>query len=171
MQFLLTQVFGQRLNILLNDLLMHLAIYAFAMFITAIYIVAKLHGNDTDIHELGVALIFGVLVFVVMRGNFFIHRAGAYESYVESRLAIGTDEHTTKAGDKIKPYEEWKSQRKNTWMVGMMDGATGLYLLFLLVKFQMALWGKGDSGFVIGSSIILATAAFLTYLMPKYAGK
>lgn len=171
MQFLLMQVFGQRLSILLNDLLMHLAVYGFAMFITAVYIVAKLHGNDPDIQELGVALIFGVLVFVAMRGDFFIHRAGAYESYVETRVLVGSDQFLTKSGDRIAPYEEWKSQRKNTWMVGAMDGVAGLYLLFLLVKFQTALWGKGDFAFVTVSSILIAGAGYCAYLVPMRAGK
>lgn len=170
MQFLLMQVFGQRLNILINDLLMHLAVYGFAMFITAVYIVAKFM-DDADIYQVGVMLILGLLVFVVMRGDFFIHRAGAYESYVESRVTINTDEFTTKAGDKIMPYEEWKSQRKNTWMVGAMDGVAGLYLLFLLIKLQTALWGKGDFAFVIVSSILIAAAGYFAYLVPKLAGK
>jgi hypothetical protein len=170
MQFLLMQVFGQRLNILLNDLLMHLAVYAFAMFITSLYIVAKLHGNDTDILELGVALIFGLLVFVVMRGDFFIHRAAAYEKYAESRISL-TDESLTKAGDKIMTFEKWKSQRKNTWMVAVMDGVTGLYLIFLLTKFQTALWSKGDFVFVIISSILIVVAGVSSFFVPKLAGK
>lgn len=160
MNLLLLQVFERRLEILMADFLMHLALYVFTLAVMGIYIVAVIY-DKTEIYELVPVLIFSLVVFVVMRGDFMIHRPASYVSYVERELP---DQEVVKgkSGEPIMGWEAFKSKRQYTWLVGATDAVGSLVLLFLLYKTQVRLWDKGDNVFVVFTTIlILAGAGFI----------
>lgn len=169
MNIILQQVFERRLEIIAADLLMHLALYIFTLAAMGIYIVAVIY-DKTEIYELVPVIIFSLVVFVVMRGDFMIHRPAAYIKYVEQELpdkevVIG------KSGIQIKGWQTFKSQLTNTWVVAATDVVGALVLFFLLYKTQVKLWGAGENVFVCITTILILGAASLIPKAVSLAGR
>ncbi len=157
MNFVFQQLFERRLEILLADFLMHLALYIFTIAAMGIYIIAVV-TDKSQVYELVPVLLFSLVVFVAMRGDFMVHRPAGYVREVESMLPL----ETNKVGAVIPTWEKWKSERKNTWLMVVMDVVGAGVLFFLLVKSQAALWGKGEYTFVVIMYVlILSAAAFI----------
>ncbi len=162
MNDILRQLFERRLEILAADILMHLALYLFTVAAMAIYIVAVIYDN-AKIYELIPMLLLSLTIFVVMRGDFMIHRPAGYVRYVESAMPE-VQTTVSKSGLSIQGWETWKAERQNTWLMGAMDTVGALVLLFILFRSQQALWGHGQWAFVvITTSLIIGAAA----LIPK----
>ena len=156
MNFVLQQVFERRLEILAHDVLMTVGLYLFTVVVMALYSLAVITSKK-EIYELVPVLLISLVVFVAVRGDFLIHRAGGYIRYVESQLpeaSLSTDNSRT-----IMAWEHWKETRENGWVMVAADIAGALVLMFVLFKTQVALWSKGEQGFVTVTSLLIIGAA------------
>ncbi|MBP9686931.1 MAG: hypothetical protein KBD66_04000 [Candidatus Doudnabacteria bacterium] len=159
MNNILRELLERRLEILAADFLMHLALYIFTLGAMAIYIVAVVH-NNVKIYELVPMLLLSLVIFVIMRGDFMIHRPAGHVRYVEGEMPK-VEQVIGQSGQPIKGWETWKSERKNTWLMGVMDLAGAIVLLFILFRTQQALWQHGQYWFVIVTTTLILGAAAL----------
>lgn len=157
MELIFRELAERRLEIVLADLLMHLALYLFMFAAMSLYVVAVL-TDKTKIYQLIPVLMISILGFAAARGEFMIHRPGGHVRYVEnelpeSEIVIG------KSGQPIQRWETWKAARKNTWLIVVIDFVGAAVLLFILFQAQHALWLRGQHKFVVTTTMLIVLAA------------